>query len=43
MSESGLITAKDETVLNFKVTASTLTELDDEGNEILKFTKVSGT
>lgn len=41
VSESGIITAKDEIVLNFKVTASTLIELDDEGNEILKFTRAS--
>lgn len=41
-SESGLITAKDGAVLNFKIKGSALIELDSDGNEILTFTKVSG-
>lgn len=40
-SESGIITAQDEGVLNFRMKGNSLIQLDSEGNDSLRFTRVS--
>lgn len=39
-SDSGLITATDGQTLYFKVNGSSLVQIDEDGNEVLRFTKV---
>ncbi|MBQ9414284.1 MAG: hypothetical protein IJU16_04065, partial [Clostridia bacterium] len=41
ITENGDISANDNTILRFSLNGKRLFQLDDQGNEFLKFTKVS--